>query len=77
MKKLRIDINRDVCVGDGLCRETAPDTFTADSEGKTVLIEPVGDEPQYIKSAAKSCRLEAITLHDADTGERVWPRHRS
>jgi ferredoxin len=73
MQKFRIDINREQCVGDGLCRETAPDTFDSDPEGKSVVIDPQGDEPQYIQDAAEECRLSAITLTDAKTGKRVWP----
>ena len=76
MRRFRIDVNRDVCVGDGLCRETAPETFQIDTEGKVAVLNPEGDAAEYIKSAAQKCRLEAITLFDADTGERVWPRWR-
>jgi len=76
MRRFRIDVNRDVCVGDGLCGETAPDTFRIDTDGKVSVMNPQGDAAEYIKAAARSCRLEAITLFDADTGERVWPRWR-
>ncbi len=72
MAKYRIEIDRDACVGDKLCREKAPATFGADAEGKGVVQDPDGDSPEDIRAAAKSCRLEAITLHDAETGELVW-----
>lgn len=74
MTRYRIEINRDVCVGDGLCREHAPDTFKIDPDQKVVVVDPGGDRPEYIKDAAKRCRMEAITLFDALTGERIWPR---
>jgi ferredoxin len=73
MKKYRIEIDHDRCVGDGLCRETAPATFAADQDGKSVVVNEGGDEPAYIHTAAEQCRLDAITLTDAETGEKVWP----
>jgi ferredoxin len=74
MTGYRIEMDRDTCVGDGLCCEEAPATFQRDDEIKTVVIDPYGDPPEDILSAAQSCRLQAITLYDADTGEKVWPK---
>lgn len=74
METYRISIDREACVGDGLCRETAPETFTINPDGKSTVVDPDGDEPRYIKAAAKNCRLQAITLHDRETGKRVWPK---
>ncbi len=75
MANYRISIDHDRCVGDKLCCEAAPDTFSADERGRITVIDPNGDSSEYIRSAARHCRLEAITLYDADTGEKVWPRN--
>ena len=73
MKKYKIDVNHDQCVGDGQCRETAPDTFKLDPDGRSVVINEAGDEPAQILTAAEQCRLDAITLTDKETGEKIWP----
>lgn len=74
MAKYRIGVNRDLCSGDGLCCEEAPATFERDDELKAVVVDPEGDPPEDILSAAQSCPLDAITLHDTETGAQVWPR---
>jgi ferredoxin len=73
MAKYRIRIDRETCVGDKACCEEAPGTFEMDDEGKAVVTNPEGDLPKYVLSAARNCRLEAITLHNAETGMQVWP----
>jgi ferredoxin len=74
MAKYTITIDGDACVGDKMCCEEAPGTFEVDQDGKVVVTNPEGDPPEDILSAAKSCILQAITLHDTETGERVWPQ---
>ena len=73
MAKYKIDVDRDACVGDGLCCEEAPATFEADDTGRCVVKDPCGDPPEDILLAARRCRLEAIALHDIQTGAKVWP----
>jgi ferredoxin len=73
MGKYAITVDRDACVGDRNCSEEAPETFEIDKEGKVFIKDPAGDPPKYVLSAARNCPLEVITLHDADTGEKVWP----
>ena len=73
MGKYNIEIDREMCVGDGLCCEEAPGTFKIDDEDKVIVADPNGDEPRYILSAARNCPLDAITLLDVDSGTKVWP----
>ena len=73
-KAYHISIDREACVGDGLCSETAPQTFMIDHDGKSMVVDPDGEESKYIKEAARSCRLQAITLYDRETGKRIWPK---
>ena len=74
MTKYRIQLNREVCVGDRACSEEAPETFALDEEGKAVVMDPEGDPAEQVLRAAKQCVHEGITLHDAETGEQVWPK---
>ena len=71
--KYAVTVNREKCVGDGLFREKAPSTFGKDDEGKTTVIDSHGDPAKDIFSAAESCRMYAIILHDINTNAQLWP----
>jgi ferredoxin len=71
--KYRIEIDREACVGDGLCVDEAPETFEMDDEDIAVVINPEGDDPEDILGAAEACPSDAIILYDAETGAKVWP----
>jgi ferredoxin len=73
MAKYRIEILREVCFGDKLCVDLAPDTFELDDEDKIVVTDPAGNWPEYVLRAAMECPNDAIVLRDAETGERIWP----
>jgi len=74
MAKFRIEIDKDACVGDGLCVEEACNTFKmADGEDTVEVADPAGDEPEVILSAAQSCPTEAIILYDIKSNEKVYP----
>jgi ferredoxin len=73
MAKYKIEVDRDECIGDGLCVDEAPDTFELDDDEIAVVTNPEGNDADTILEAAKSCPTDAIILHDAETGEKVWP----
>lgn len=73
MARYRIEINKEVCFGDKKCVDFAPDTFTMDENDRVSVTNPEGNWPEYILKAAKWCPNDAISLYDADTGERIWP----
>ncbi|WP_163553302.1 ferredoxin [Candidatus Frankia alpina] len=62
---MRVAIDRELCVGHGLCYMLAPDVFRDDDEGYG---EVVGDGPlaadrvESARRAAGSCPERAITL---------------
>jgi ferredoxin len=66
---IRIEIDRDRCVGSGNCLFWAPGTFDLDSEGVSVVIDPVGDDEDAIRVAAEGCPTRAISIHDTDTDQ--------
>lgn len=71
--KLKIIIDRDECIGDGLCVNEAPETFELDDEDKAVLLEGSSESRDTILEAARSCPTDAITVEDKDTGEKLYP----
>ncbi len=73
-KKWKICIDREQCIGDGMCVNDAPQTFELDDEQKAFVLDGPGDEQEYILDAAKSCPLDIIVITDAATGARVYPQ---
>ncbi len=73
MHKYRITLEGETCGGDQACCEEAPNTFGLNEDGRATVLDPTGDPPERILSAAKLCRLGNITLHDIDTGAQVYP----
>jgi ferredoxin len=71
--KLKICIDREQCIGDGLCVNEAPETFELDDDQKAFVLDGPGDELGYILEAAKCCPLDIITVEDAATGKRLYP----
>jgi ferredoxin len=67
--KLKVHIDRDACLAYRDCEELAPEAFEVRD-----VAELIGDAPAgKLIDAARACPSEAITLIDAETGERVYP----
>ncbi|MER8220272.1 ferredoxin [Streptomyces sp. NPDC094143] len=63
---MRIDIDKDVCIGAGQCALTAPDVFTQDDDGYSTLLpgrQDGGDSP-LLREAARACPVSAITVSE-------------
>ena len=71
--KLKICIDREQCIGDGLCVNEAPETFELDDDQKAVVLDGPGNELEYSLAAAKSCPLDIIVVEDNATGKKLYP----
>ena len=71
--KLKICIDREQCIGDGLCVNEAPETFELDDDQKAFILDGPGDGLEYILAAAKSCPVDIITVEDRATGKKLYP----
>jgi ferredoxin len=60
-----IDIDRDCCMGSGMCSVYAPGTFTQDAQAKVVLIDPSTDTVEAIKIAIEACPTGALSLNSS------------
>lgn len=61
---LRIEIDRDLCQGHGVCEGEAPEVFELSKKGQLTVLQPEPDEslrPQ-VEAAAKYCPTRAIKL---------------
>jgi ferredoxin len=66
---LRIVVDRDLCMGSGMCIVYAPGTFAHDDEAKVVVNEPHGDPTDSLKAAVEACPTGALTLVPTDGRE--------
>jgi ferredoxin len=71
MSKYKIEIDRDLCIGDQMCCNEAPNCFEMDDEDKAIIGNPDGDTDEEILAAAQSCPTDAIIL--TENGEKIWP----
>lgn len=61
---MKVKVDKDKCIGCGLCASLAPKSFRLADDGKSEVIEPVGDDEEKIRSAAESCPVEAIKIEE-------------
>ena len=69
--RIRVEVDRDLCIGSGDCVATAPDVFALDDEGKAVVLDPDGTDLDEVVDAARNCPVTAIFLSGED-GE-IYP----
>ena len=72
-RKLRIRVDHNKCVGNAMCVSFAPQVFVLNKDLQSEAVDPAGDTEEKILEAAESCPVSAITVEDADTGERLFP----
>ncbi len=57
---MKVDIDRDGCIGCGVCAQVCPDVFRIAEDGLSEIVSsPDGCEEQ-VKEAASSCPVEVI-----------------
>jgi ferredoxin len=59
---MRIEIDRDVCIGTENCNRYAPGTFEVDDEGKVVQIGTDVDSEDAVRTAVESCPTGALSI---------------
>ena len=57
-----ISIDRDLCMGSGMCVVYAPGTFAHDDETKAVVVDPPGDPIDSVRIAVEACPTGALRL---------------
>lgn len=69
---LRVEIDRDLCVGFGDCVDAAPEAFELDGEEIAVFTAPEDTTREELLRACRACPVDAITARDGD-GRVVAP----
>ena len=57
-----VSIDRDACIGCGVCTTICPDVFELDDEGKAIIKEGADTRLDCVKEAAENCPTNAIQL---------------
>ena len=70
--KYRVVVDHPICAGTSNCVETAPEVYTLNERGLSVVLAGCTDEEAVLRGA-QSCPVEAITVYDAVTGARIHP----
>lgn len=64
--RLRIEVDRGLCIGSGDCVESAPGVFELDAEDKARVIDPDGDPADMVMDAAQNCPVTAVLIYGED-----------
>ena len=57
---LRIEVDRERCMGSGNCAFHAPATFDLDDDLKAVVLDPDGDPVDKVELAVEACPTNAL-----------------
>jgi len=63
---LRVEIDRDLCVGFGDCVTESPASFELDDEGIAVFNTPQSADRGELLEACATCPVDAITVYEDD-----------
>ena len=61
--RIRIEVDRGLCIGSGDCVDSAPGVFELDAEDKARVIDPDGDPQDMVLDAAGNCPVTAIFVY--------------
>ena len=57
-----VTIDRERCMGSGVCLLYAPGTFTHDAEAKAVVLDEPADDIDAVRTAVAGCPMAALHL---------------
>ena len=63
-----ITVDRERCMGSGMCVVYAPGTFAHDDQAKAIVVDPAGDPIDVIRTAVEGCPTSALRLVIGDEG---------
>ena len=63
----------DNCIGSGSCVGVAPHHFELGEDDRSHPLAPEVPADEQVRDAAASCPMEAISVHDAQSGKPLEP----
>jgi ferredoxin len=67
---IRVEIDRDLCIGSGTCVRLAPGVFALDEEEISVVLNPDAADISKLQLAAEACPTEAIRIGEPPSDAR-------
>lgn len=64
-----VSVDRELCLGSGMCMVYAPGTFAHDDEAKATVLVPSPDGIDEIRAAVEACPTGALRLAADERGE--------
>lgn len=61
---LRIEIDRDLCMGSGSCVFEAPGAFALDADQIAIVEDAAGAPEEQVHEAARKCPTQAIDVRE-------------
>ncbi|PKV85508.1 ferredoxin [Streptomyces sp. TLI_146] len=68
-----VEVDRSVCIGSGMCVNTAPEGFGLDTARQSRPRAADIDADELVLAAAEGCPVEAISISLLESGEPVFP----
>lgn len=73
IRKLKMRIDRDLCIGAATCIAIAPRAWALDNEAKAIILDTASEETdEMLLEAAKACPVMAIFIID-EKGKQIFP----
>jgi ferredoxin len=69
--ELKVAVDRDTCIGNGVCVALAPHAFALDEQMKAIVLDPAKESYESLLTAAESCPVQAIYLSIGD--DPIYP----
>jgi ferredoxin len=66
LNRIRIVVDRDLCIGSGDCVDAEPEVFALDDDGKAFVIDPDAATAEEVIDAARNCPVTAIFVIGED-----------
>ncbi|MEM2238727.1 MAG: ferredoxin [Candidatus Bathyarchaeia archaeon] len=61
---MKVKVDRDACIGCGLCASLCPEVFELDDEGKSRVVNPNGCDGCDCREVANQCPAAAIIIEE-------------
>lgn len=68
MANWSIHIDRETCIGSGVCLVYAPGTFVHDDDAKAVVVAAPTDKVESIQNAVQGCPTRALRMTVEEEG---------
>ncbi|MBI5158965.1 ferredoxin [Candidatus Micrarchaeota archaeon] len=59
---VKVEVDKDACIGCGACVAICPDVFEMNDEGKSMVKTPEVDDSSCAEQAANGCPVQCIHL---------------